>query len=246
MAIDRNSNGFTFGFAIAMVVVVGSVLAILVTYLRPFQEKNARDKKMISILGAINVDANRKNAQELFDEYVKMDDSFVLNGKGEKIESDISPFDIDIKKEFKDKSIAPDDRNFPLFVADKDGEPYYIMPMVGAGLWGPIWGFAAVGKDKTTIYGVRYNHKAETPGLGAEISSYEKFQKQWEGKKMRNDDGSFHSILVSKTPADPTDVFAVDGITGGTITSKDLEEMVNRSLAVYSNYFNSLDKETEE
>jgi Na+-transporting NADH:ubiquinone oxidoreductase subunit C len=71
MAIDRNSNAFTFGFAIAMVIVVGSTLAILVTYLRPFQEKNAKDKTMISILGAINVDATRENAQELFDKYIK-------------------------------------------------------------------------------------------------------------------------------------------------------------------------------
>jgi len=237
MAIDRNSNAFTFGFAIAMVIVVGSVLAILVTYLRPFQEKNARDKKMISILGAINIDADRENAQELFDKYIKLDDSFVLNSKGQKIKSDISPFDVDIKKEFKDKTITPAERKHPLFVADKDGEIYYIMPMAGAGLWGPIWGFAAVGEDKSTFYGVRFDHKGETPGLGAEIASYNKFQQQWEGKKMRSPDGEFHSILVSKTPVEPNDEYAVDGITGGTITSKALEEMVNRSLVVYAQYF---------
>jgi Na+-transporting NADH:ubiquinone oxidoreductase subunit C len=167
MAIDRNSNAFTFGFAIAMVIVVGSTLAILVTYLKPFQEKNAKDKTMISILGAINVDANRENAQELFDKYIKLDDSFILNSNGEKVDSDISPFDVDIKKEYKDKSISVEDRIHPLYLANKDGETYYIMPMAGAGLWGPIWGYAAVGKDQSTFYGVRFNHKGETPGLGA-------------------------------------------------------------------------------
>jgi Na+-transporting NADH:ubiquinone oxidoreductase subunit C len=239
MAIDRNSNAFTFGFAIAMVIVVGSTLAILVTYLRPFQEKNAKDKTMISILGAINVDATRENAQELFDKYIKLDDSFILNSEGEVIERGKSTFDVDIKKEYKDKTIAVADRQYPLYIGDKDGDIYYIMPMAGAGLWGPIWGYAAVGEDQSTFYGVRFNHKAETPGLGAEISSYSKFQEQWEGKKMRNPDGSFHPILVSKTPSDPNNVYAVDGITGGTITSKDLEEMVNRSLSVYAKYFNS-------
>jgi Na+-transporting NADH:ubiquinone oxidoreductase subunit C len=244
MAIERNSNAFTFGFAIALVIVVGSTLAILVTFLKPFQEKNDRDKKMISILGAVNIEANRENAQELFDQNIT--DSYVINANGEVIDSDIPAFDIDKKKEYKDRTIAPEDRIFPVFIADNEGESYYIMTMAGAGLWGPIWGYAAVGKDLTTLYGVRFDHKGETPGLGAEISSYGKFQEQWEGKKIRNDDGSFHPMLVSKTPADPNDLYAVDGITGGTITSKALEEMVNRTMAIYSLYFQSLSNESVE
>ena len=244
MAIDRNSNAFTFGFAIALVIIVGSTLAVLVTFLRPYQEKNDRDKKMISILGAVNVEANRKNAQELYDQYIT--ESLVINTKGEVIDSDISAFDIDKKKEYKDKTIAPEDRIFPLFIADKDGESYYIMMMAGAGLWGPIWGDAAVGKDLSTIYGVRFDHQGETPGLGSAISSYEQFQKQWEGKRIRNEDGSFHPMLVSKIPADPNDLFAVDGITGGTITSKALEEMVNRTMAIYTLYFQTLSNDSIE
>lgn len=241
MALDRNSNAFTFGFAIAMVVVVGTTLAILVQFLRPYQIKNDRDKKMINILGAINVEASRANAQELYNQYIV--DSYVLDINGEVIESEITAFDIDKKKEFKDKSIAVDNRKYPMFIAEKEGEKYYIMPMAGLGLWGPIWGFASVGKDLTTLYGVRFNHKGETPGLGAEISSYKQFQEQWEGKEIRNPDGSFHPMLVSKTPANPSDPYAVDGITGGTITSKGLEEMVNRTLGVYSQYFQMLDNQ---
>lgn len=244
MAIDRNSNVFTFGFAIALVIIVGSTLAILVTFLRPYQEKNARDKKMISILGAVNIEANRENAQELFDKNIT--DSYVINTKGEVIESDIPAFEIDKKKEYKDKTIAPEDRIFPIFISEKDGETYYIMTMAGAGLWGPIWGFAAVGNDLTTFYGVRFNHKGETPGLGSEIASYKQFQQQWEGKKIRNEDGSFHPMLVSKTPSDPNDLYAVDGLTGGTITSKALEEMVNRTMAIYTLYFQTLSNESVE
>ena len=235
MAIDRNSNAFTFGFAIAMVIVVGTTLAFLSIILKPYQVKNEKDKKMIDILGAINVDADRTNAEEMYKTYIV--DSQVLNSKGEPIESDRDAFDIDVKKQYKNKNVAVDDRIYPLFIADRDGEKYYIMPVAGTGLWGPIWGFISVGTDLTTIYGARFDHKGETPGLGAEISSYDKFQQQWEGKEIRNADGSFHSILVSKTLADANDPFAVDGITGGTITSKGLEEMVNRSVAIYSNYF---------
>jgi Na+-transporting NADH:ubiquinone oxidoreductase subunit C len=238
MALNRNSNGFTFGFAIAMVVVVGATLAILVQFLRPYQIKNDRDKKMISILGAINVEADRQNAQELYNQYII--ESHVLNSSGMIVESETPAFEIDKKKEFRDKTISIEDRNHPIFIANKDGKKYYIMPMVGLGLWGPIWGYASVGEDLTTIYGVRFAHKGETPGLGAEISSYEQFQQQWEGKKIRNEDGSFHPILVSKTPVPASNEYAVDGITGGTITSKGLEEMVNRTLEVYSRYFDNL------
>lgn len=244
MAIDRNSNAFTFGFAIAMVIVVGSILAFLSMYLKPLQQKNDKDKKMMSILGAINVDATRQNAEEMYIKFIS--DSRVLNAQGEVIESEVSAFDIDKKKQYKNKNIEVEDRIHPLFISDIDGAKYYIIPMAGAGLWGPIWGFMAIDEDLTTIYGVRFDHKAETPGLGSEISSYEKFQKQWEGKKIANDDGSFHSFLVSKSPADPSDQFAVDGITGGTITSKALEEMVNRSVSTYVKYFNSLQKESVE
>ena len=241
MAIDRNSNTFTFGFAIAMVIVVGSTLAFLSVILKPYQLKNEKDKKMMDILGAINVEADRTNAQELYDTYIL--DSKVLNHSGAVIESDINAFDVDTKKQYKDRSIVIDDRIHPLFIAEKDGERYYIMPMAGVGLWGPIWGFMAVGKDLTTIYGVRYAHDKETPGLGAEISSYDKFQKQWEGKLLRDNNGDFQPFLVSKTPADASDLHAVDGITGGTITSKALEEMVNRSVSVYVQYFKSLSNE---
>ena len=101
MAIDRNSNSFTFGFAIAMVIVVGTTLAFLSMYLKPYQLKNEKDKKMISILGAINVEADRKNAEEVYTTYII--DSKVLNSKGEPIESDISAFDIDVQKQYKDK-----------------------------------------------------------------------------------------------------------------------------------------------
>jgi Na+-transporting NADH:ubiquinone oxidoreductase subunit C len=217
---------------------VGTTLAFLSIILKPYQVKNEKDKKMIDILGAINIEADRKDASEKYTMYIV--DSQVLNSKGEPIESSVDAFDIDVQKQYKDKKIAPADRIYPLFIADRDGEKYYIMPIVGTGLWGPIWGFISVGEDLSTIYGARFDHKGETPGLGAEISSYDKFQKQWEGKKISNADGSYHPMLVSKTPSDPSDPYAVDGITGGTITSKGLEEMVNRSVAIYDIYFQSI------
>ena len=97
MAIDKNSNGYTFAFAIVMVIIVGTLLAVASQGLKTRQDKNATDKKMISILSAINVEAIRANAQEMYDVYVV--DSKIISGKDLSAEA----FDVDIKKEFRDK-----------------------------------------------------------------------------------------------------------------------------------------------
>ena len=100
MAIDKNSNSYTFGFAILMVIVVGTLLAVASQGLKTRQEKNATDKKMMSILSAINIDATRENAQEMYNKYVI--DSKIISGKDLSAEA----FNVDIKKEFRDKNIS--------------------------------------------------------------------------------------------------------------------------------------------
>ena len=233
MAIDKNSNSYTFGFAVIMVFVVGSLLALASQGLKARQEKNATDKKMMSILSAINIDATRENAQELYNKYVI--DSKIISGK------DISAdaFDVDIKKEFRDKNISVSDRNYPLYICEKDGDKYYIIPVVGTGLWGPIWGFVALESDFKTIYGANFDHKSETPGLGAEIK-YASYSDQYTGETISDTTGSFQPIIVVKDGSGSGINSKVDGITGGTITSKGVEEMTTRTLEVYVNYFKSL------
>ena len=233
MAIDKNSNAYTFGFAILMVIVVGSLLAVASQGLKTRQEKNATDKKMMSILSAINIDATRENAQEMYNKYVI--DSKIISGKDLNAEA----FNVDIKKEFRDKNISVSDRNYPLYICEKDGDKYYIIPVVGTGLWGPIWGFVALESDFKTIYGANFDHKSETPGLGAEIK-YASYSDQYTGETISDTTGSFQPIIVVKDGSGSGINSKVDGITGGTITSKGVEEMTTRTLEVYANYFKSL------
>lgn len=233
MAIDKNSNLYTFGFAILMVIVVGSLLAVASQGLKTRQEKNATDKKMMSILSAINIDATRENAQEMYNKYVI--DSKIISGKDLNAEA----FNVDIKKEFRDKNISVSDRNYPLYICEKDGDKYYIIPVVGTGLWGPIWGFVALESDFKTIYGANFDHKSETPGLGAEIK-YASYSDQYTGETISDTTGSFQPIIVVKDGSGSGINSKVDGITGGTITSKGVEEMTTRTLEVYVNYFKSL------
>ena len=233
MAIDKNSNSYTFGFAILMVIVVGSLLAVASQGLKTRQEKNATDKKMMSILSAINIDATRENAQEMYNKYVI--DSKIISGKDLNAEA----FNVDIKKEFRDKNLSVSDRNYPLYICEKDGDKYYIIPVVGTGLWGPIWGFVALESDFKTIYGANFDHKSETPGLGAEIK-YASYSDQYTGETISDTTGSFQPIIVVKDGSGSGINSKVDGITGGTITSKGVEEMTTRTLEVYANYFKSL------
>ncbi len=242
MAINKDGNGYTFGFAIVLVVVVGAALALISMGLKPMQEKNAIIKKKIDILSALLSSEemnsiNRKNAESEFDKYVNLDDAVVLDINGD-VKEGVSAFDVDIKKEYKDKNLKETDKNFPLFIAEKDGKKSYIIPIVGKGLWGPIWGNICLDEDMRTIKGASFGHQGETPGLGAEIIQ-PFFINRWIGEEVSNEEGDFQKFEIVKdgSGANPS---KVDGITGGTITSKGVEEMVNRCVQVYTNYFKKL------
>ncbi len=230
MAVNRDSNGYTFVFAIALVVVVGTILASLSLGLGPIKDKNAAKKKQMDLLSAIGIQASRAEATDLFEQYIPSEKSFVINNNGEVVEGE-DAFNIDIKKQYRDKKIKKADRLYPVFQAtNKEGKSVTICPVVGAGLWGPVWGYVAIGEDNETISGVSFDHKTETPGLGAEIKQ-DFFEVRWVGEKISTE------IKVMKDGSGASKQ-KVDGITGGTITSKGVEEMMNRTMAVYSKYFN--------
>ena len=233
--INKDGNLYTFSFAILLVCIVGTTLAVASQGLKTKQLKNASDKKMISILSAVNIDANRINARSLFDKYILENESKVISGLNIKENS----FNIDIKKEYRNTKISLSDRNYPLFVCKKDTSTYYIIPVVGTGLWGPIWGYISLESDFKTIYGANFDHKTETPGLGAEIKE-SFYSDQYIGEKITDEFGKFKPITVVKDGSGYGINSKVDGITGGTITSKGVEEMTSRTLEVYVNYFKNI------
>jgi Na+-transporting NADH:ubiquinone oxidoreductase subunit C len=246
MALDRNSNAFTFGFAIVMVIVVGAILASLSLGLKPYQLKNEDDKKMIDILGAIGVEAGRENAKELFDQYVT--ERIVLDYNGKVVSTNSGEidrlnkddaFNKSIQAEYRDRTIGVENRSYPLYRCTKNDSIFYVIPMVGNGLWAAIWGFVALGEDYNTVYGAKFDHKSETPGLGAEINQAA-FQAPFKGKKLTDASGTYKSIEVRKGGALEGNLHQVDAITGGTITSNGVTEMLHRTLQVYTKYFNSL------
>lgn len=242
MAVDRNSNSFTFIFAVIMVVVVGAALSFTSLQLKPLQEQNAIQKEMISILRTAGVEADRKGAADLF--YVNIKERITLNHKGEVVNSKTGeidpkdtedPFNVDVQKEYRDRTLSDEDKHYPLYLAEVNGKKIAIIPMVGKGLWGPIWGYVALESDFNTIFGAVFDHKGETPGLGAEIAQLP-FQEQFVGKTIY-EAGEMVSIEVTKGAGSSSGDHEVDGITGGTITSKGVQEMLQRTFKVYNEYF---------
>mgnify|MGYP001485111537 FL=1 len=227
MNIEKNS--YTFIFATIMVLIVAALLATTAISLKPFQETNVALEKKQNILSSIGVDVDRNIADKEYSKYII--EELVLNNKGEKLDG--VAFDIDLAKQLKKE---PDDQLLPLFVAKTENGNKYIIPLRGKGLWGPIWGFMALNDDLNTVYGAVFDHKSETPGLGAEINQYELFQKQFEGKEILNGN-ELVSITVIKGGAPEGDKHGVDGISGGTITSDGVTDMLLERLTMYESYF---------
>ena len=141
-------------------------------------------------------------------------------------------FSIDLLKEYKTIS-NKEDRNYPLFICQVDGQKYYVAPVMGKGLWAAVWGYIALDSEGEKIAGAVFDHKSETPGLGAEISQ-DFFEDQFIGKSLSNESG-YKAIEVNK-PGSPLNEYQVDGISGGTFTSVGVEEMMDRTLSVYQKY----------
>jgi Na+-transporting NADH:ubiquinone oxidoreductase subunit C len=239
MAINKESNAYTFIFSIIMCVVVGIALAMAAMALKPAQDKNVENEKKQSILSAIQVEVAHKEAENEFDKYVK--NALVLDANGKIVSEDFKEaFAISALDQFK--NVPLEERKYPLFIAEKEGKKLYVMPVAGQGLWAGVWGYVAVGEDLNTVAGASFAHKSETPGLGAEIET-PFFESQFPGKKIHDETGNFTSIRVLKPGGAKTE-HTVDGISGGTFTSKGVDEMLSRCLQVYSLYFKSLSTET--
>jgi Na+-transporting NADH:ubiquinone oxidoreductase subunit C len=235
--MDKDSNKATFLFSSAMVVVIAVLLSVTAISLAPYQAKNIRTEKMRNILTSVSIQTETSDTEKFFNKYITK--QIVLNNKGEEMSSDVAAFDIDLKKELdKVKTGKTDQQLFPLFICNKDGKSFYIVPVRGKGLWGPIWGYISLEEDMNTIYGASFGHKSETPGLGAEIET-EKFQQQFVGKKILDESGNFVSVEVIKGTTSPTDMHSVDAISGATITSKGVSEMFKNTLINYIPYFKS-------
>jgi len=241
--MNTSSNSYTVIYAIVMVVLVAVILSVAALSLKDRQTANVRVEKMSDILRSVGRGAEVKQADDkiayIEAEYAKyITNSYTINTRGE-VTQGTDPFAIalDMKGEYEKPA---EERNLPIFEARMDdGTTYYVIPVYGSGLWGPIWGNVALKSDFNTVFGVSFGHQSETPGLGAEIAS-EVFESQFVDKTIFNG-AKLVSIMVMKgagsSAGNPN---AVDAVTGGTITSRAVESMIQSNLAGYEAYFNRM------
>lgn len=232
--MNRENSGYTIIYAAVMVIIVALGLAFTHQALSDRQTANVNIDKMQQILRSLNIDASAAEAQQKYDELVQ--NAYLITPDGVKVEGSegTTPDDPAFSTELDDESAA----GLPVYEAEVDGSLKYIIPMQGAGLWGPIWGYLAVEADGSTIYGSEFGHQGETPGLGAEIVT-PTFREQFAGKELVKE-GVFRSVAVVKPGQTAAGRDYVDGISGGTITSKGVDAMLLNSVGQYSNFLMNL------
>lgn len=241
-----DKNSYTLLFAIAMVVLVGALLAFTSSTLAPNIKTNKELEKQQNILYAMGVNENDESSavfvstdkvESLFKEYITKQLE-VQNGE---IKENNEAFLIDVKKE-QANAKAGKVRRLPVFIGEKDGQTFHIVPIRGKGLWDAIWGYVAM-DDQMVVKGAIFDHKGETPGLGANIKQ-RFFMDDFIGEHLLDAAGNFKGITVSKSNADPkndnkTDN-EVDAIAGATITGDGVTAMIKSDLKLYMPYFKSL------
>ncbi len=226
--MNKNGNTYTFIYASVMVVLVAAVLSVAAIVLKPRQVKNAEIEKKQNMLASIRIEATTADAEAMYAQSIK--NSYLVNAEGEQVAGDA--FSVDLKKE---KAKPVEQRLLPVFECDTPEGLKYIFPLRGTGLWGPIWGYLALNEDLNTIYGVNFAHQGETPGLGAEIST-PPFMDPFRGKTIFDAAGKLVSIIVAKSNENAPEKHKVDAVSGGTITSKGLQQMLLDDLTSYQNF----------
>lgn len=235
--MDTNKNSYTIIYAIVMVVIVALMLALISGALKGRQNTNQELDKKKQILSSLNVNLKGEDAAELYEQYVV--GGVVVDHNGKVLsDSKDKVFNIDIYKELA-KPI--ENRELPVYIANVEGATKYILSVRGAGLWGPIWGYVSLNEDKNSVYGSYFSHASETPGLGAEIAE-KAFQNAFIGKKIKNAENKFVSIAIVKPGQAAADKDYVDGISGGTITSKGVEDMLQSSIGQYESFLGQTNK----
>ncbi len=246
MAVNTDKNIYTVLFATGMVIVVGSILAYLASALKPRIQENERFEKQQNILYAMGVNENSdegsvtfvstEEVEEIFAEYITQQ----LVIRGDSVLSDDQAYLIDMKKQLAIAK-AGETPSLPVMIGEREGQKFYIIPMYGKGLWDAIWGFIAL-DENLVVQGVYFDHKGETPGLGANIKA-RYFMDDFAGESIL-DGTRYAGIEVAKGNNDPLNQDKednqVDALAGATITGNGVSAMISETVNLYRNYLNTI------
>lgn len=230
----RQSNLYIILFAAGLTIVCGGLLAWAAQGLKESQDKNIAQERKQNILSTAMDLSEGDNIDQIYEERV---DAFVVDYDGN-VKEGVKPEDVNLTAEYKKPAR---ERLLPIYEIKSASDPgkveSVVFPLYGFGLWNDIWGFVALESDFNTIRGVNFQHKGETPGLGARIAESDDIPPRYEGKKVFDGD-----VLVSVTMMKgegndySNDPHKVDGMSGATLTAKGVNNMLKDYLSSYLNY----------
>lgn len=237
MTMNRNSNTYQIVYSAIMVILVGVVLAVIYMWLKPMQDENIANDKRKQILSALLISCdNDALVKETYEKFIVQD--MLVDTQGNVIDSTAQvAFNVNMGANSKLDALS---RQLPIFKCKlEDGSIKYVIPAYGAGLWGPIWGFVALNDDGSTVYGTNFSHQGETPGLGARITE-PVFQDAFKGKQLFKE-GAFKNVEVVKKGQKPSNGGDyIDALSGATITSRGVSDMLGSCLAPYEAFLKKL------
>ena len=252
--MNTNSNAYTVIYTTLVVVVVAALLAFTAMKLKPSQSANAKAETLRQMMSAAQIKPTdelyaTKNAGVLQLYADNIQEAYTIGLDGQKNgELSVSKDKIELVDILKPQNKAIKDggeAKLPVYIF-KSGVT--VIPIYGAGLWGPIWGYVAFQPDCHTIAGAFFDHESETPGLGAKIKDEPWFREKFVGKTVEwGDSPAFRLEKNAETTGADN---AIDAITGATMTSKGLNEALNVWFGAYEKHlgvgalFNALGGET--
>ena len=218
-----NSNAYIIIYSVVMVVIVAVLLSVTSLSLQGRQKENMLNEKKQQIVKALGEDPATSAYADVVAE------ASMLDKNGNKIEG---KNDADIFNALGDLTASFAAGEFPIF---KAANGCVVIPVYGAGLWGPVWGYIALEPDMNTVKGIVMDHAGETPGLGAEITTAN-VQNSFKGKTIF-EGADFVSVSMRKGGA--TNNHEVDAISGGTKTCDGVNAMIKSSIEGYLPYINA-------
>lgn len=239
--MNKNSNTYVILYSAIMVILVSVGLALTSQALKEKQDRNVDLDTMRQILRSLSldVDPTLETSEGLYNDLIK--EAYLVDATGNIVAGSEGNATTDPAfLAALDLSNLSTMEGYPVFVAEIDGQKKYVLGMYGAGLWGSIWGYISLDDDASTVYGINLDHASETPGLGAEIAQTP-FREQFEGKEIYKN-GELKSIAVVKPNAKVEEMDRVDGISGGTLTSNGVNNMLLNAFKLYQPYLDNLRK----
>lgn len=250
--MNTNNNIYTVVYSTILVVLVAAILAFAAESLKPKQEENIKLETVTKVLSAA---AQCSESYEIGENNIlssyaaTVADAFYVNGMGEKVgeslnlgKDNVNDIQVattsflkkqnDLIKKIENGDTAKlEELQLPVYVFNIDSCFVTVIPCYGAGLWGPVWGYLAFENDYKTFAGAIFDHKSETPGLGAKITESD-FYGQFKGRSL-NDEGGFGVIKGGAKDVQ----HEVDAISGATITSQAVGKTINTWIKYYLPFF---------